>query len=91
LFGQTAASGCESFTTFGQLTPSPSAGCAGDFVAPKLMTTRPLLLLFVKVGTELVTKTSGKLHILMWLSAGENLNEVILCPYFAFSTLERSE
>jgi len=33
--GQTAASRCEVFPTFRQLTPSPSSGCAGGLVAPK--------------------------------------------------------
>ena len=33
-FVQTAASGCEGFTSFRELTLSPSSGCAGGLVAP---------------------------------------------------------
>ena len=33
---QTAASGCEGFPTFRELTPSPFPGCAGGLVEPKL-------------------------------------------------------
>jgi len=39
--GQTAASRCEVFPTFWKLTPSPSSGCAGGLVAPKLMNSCP--------------------------------------------------
>jgi hypothetical protein len=31
-----AASGCDGFPTFRELTPSPSSGCAGGLVAPRL-------------------------------------------------------
>ena len=36
-FGLPVASGCEGFQTFRVITPSPSLGCAGSFVAPKLI------------------------------------------------------
>jgi hypothetical protein len=32
--GHTAATGCESFISFHELTLSPSSGCAGGLVAP---------------------------------------------------------
>jgi hypothetical protein len=35
-FWQTAASGCEGFPAFRELTPSPSSRCVGGLVAPKL-------------------------------------------------------
>ena len=35
---QTATSGCEGFPSLEELTLSPSSGCAGGLVAPKLMT-----------------------------------------------------
>jgi len=40
---QTAAQICEGFPTFQKLTPSPSSGCSGDLVAPKLLTWYPAL------------------------------------------------
>jgi len=36
--GQTAASRCDGFLTFQGLTLSPSSGCVGGLVEPKLMT-----------------------------------------------------
>jgi hypothetical protein len=39
--GQTAASGCEGFATFRQLTPSPSSGCSGGLVAIMMLPNHP--------------------------------------------------
>jgi len=36
-------SGCEDLPTFRDLTPSPSSGCAGGLVVPKLITRCPSL------------------------------------------------
>ena len=41
--GQRAASGCEGFPTFRDLTPSPSSGCACGLAAPLLVTRCPTL------------------------------------------------
>jgi hypothetical protein len=39
----TAVSGCEGFPTIRELTPSPSSGCAGGLVVPKLKSRCPIL------------------------------------------------
>jgi hypothetical protein len=50
--GWTTAWGCKGFPTFRELTPSPSLGCAGDLVAPKLIT--------VKNGDVVSSRNVGK-------------------------------
>jgi hypothetical protein len=47
--GQTAASGCEGFPTFRELTSSPSSGCVGGLVAPKLMAIVQLCSVYITV------------------------------------------
>jgi hypothetical protein len=76
--GQTAASRCEIFPKFRESPPSPSSGCAGVLVAPKLTTAH------LKMGTELVPETSKNLHILTQLSARENIIE--FCRRESFKT-----
>jgi len=41
--GRQLHQGIEGLQTFQELTPSPSSGCAGGFVAPKPMTNCPTL------------------------------------------------
>ena len=69
---QTAASGIEGFPNFRELTPSPSLGCAGGLVAPKLMTgsTKPPAHSEDSGGVSSIKV--GKFHILTQLSVREN-------------------
>ena len=71
-----------SLPTFRDLTPSPSSGCAGGLVAPKLMTvisfgaTKPSG--HPEDGDGVSSRNVGKLSHLDVMSARENFIEVML-------------
>ena len=85
-----AASGCEGFSTFREITPTPSSGCAGNLVAPKLMKSSVLVLQnhqhILNIGTELGPETSKNLYIMKRLSEKISLN-LLLCLALTFRNL----
>ena len=70
--GQTAAPGSEGLPNFRELTPSPSSGCAGGLVAPKLMTDATKQSAHSEDGDGVIPLKVGNFHILTRLSAREN-------------------
>ena len=84
LLGQTATSERERFTTFRELDPSQSSGCAGGLVTQSSVLVLPNHQHALKCGKDLVPETSQNLHILTRLSAWEDFIE--FCRRESFKT-----
>ena len=68
--GQSAVSRCEGFPTFRELTPSSSSGCAGGLVAPKLMTSCIVGLIFIISCAYTDNMRNSKSSYTVWTDSG---------------------